>query len=285
MTKYINPTITGYDQFLADFVVMPHYRIPNLEKMLEEHAMETLRTITPDKFATTSIPPFLKTYSGKKQQREFTFVFQWNESTERFDIQYTGFAIETTGLETVEFFDTKFERWTELETEYWKLAKKGHAISFDDLKYDVFKGLCGKGNAPEHGKVYKRWMQDTESKSGSRCWFRFVFLVEDNAPVIRYEAHGMLELKAYNVADVRFERWAEFEAYAKNLIKPEHMFNFEELKAELAQACPVNQASGYSQNVWAGGDKTVSRRGYRFWFEFSNEDGTPRIRYTRYSFS
>ncbi|MCL2588420.1 MAG: hypothetical protein FWD84_03320 [Oscillospiraceae bacterium] len=281
MTKYINRNIVGYDQFLADYVAVTQYRIPNLERVLEEHAMETLRSVTPEQFPATNIPPFMKTYGGKKK-REFTFVYQWNESTERFDMQYTGFALTAN---EVEFFDTKFTRWEGLEADYRKQAKKGHTINFEDLKYDVFKRLAGKSSAPEHGKMCKVWLRDTESKSGSRCWFSFVFLLEDNEPVIRYEGYVVLELAAYKVTDVRFERWAEFEAYAKNLIKPEHMFNFEELKAELAQACPVNPASSYSKNVWVGGDKTVSRRGYRFWFEFENEDGTPRIRYTRYSFS
>jgi len=281
MTRYINRTIVGYDQFLADYVAITHYRTPNLEQVLAEHAMEYLRSVTPDKFPTTHIPPLIKTYGGKKKQ-EFSFVYQWNESIEQFDIQYTGFA---TAVNEVEFFDTKFERWSELEADYMKLAKKGHTINFEDLKYDVFKRLGGKSGTPEHGKMSKVWMKDTDSKNGSRCWFRVVFLLEDGTPVIRYEGYAALELKAYDVVAVRFERWAEFEAYAKNLIQPEHMFNFDELKAELAKACPVNQVSGYSQNVWVGGNKTVARKGYRFWFEFSNEDGTPRIRYTRYSFS
>ena len=135
------------------------------------------------------------------------------------------------------------------------------------------------------GKMSKIWMNDTDSKSGSRCWFRVVFLLEDKTPVVRYEGYGVLEVKAYDVAEVRFERWEEFEAYAKNFIQPEHMFNFDEIKAELAQICSANKESGYSKNVWVGGNKTVTRRGYRFWFDFSNEDDTPRIRYTRYSFS
>lgn len=281
MTRYINRTVVGYDQFLTDYVAVTHYRTPNLERVLEEHAMEHLRSIRPEQFPTTHIPPFTRIY-GKRERREFTFVFQWNESTERFDIQYTGFALE--GGE-VEFFDTKFERWDALETDYQKQAKKGHAINFDDLKYDVFKRLAGKNGNPEHGKMCKVWLQEANSKSGSRCWFRFLFLMEDNAPVIRYEGYGVLELKAYAVADIRFERWSEFEAYAKNLLKPEHIFNFDELKEGLAKHCPINAESSYSLNIWAGGDKTISRRGYRFWFECTNEDGTPRIRYTRYSFS
>ena len=281
MTKYINRVIKGYDQFLADYVAIPHQRIPNLERVLEEYAMEHLHALTPDKFCTSHIPPFIKTYGGKTK-REFTFVFEWNESTERFDIQYTGFAAAAS---EVEFFDTKFERWSELEAAYTKLAKKGHSINFEELKYDVFKRLCGKGGAPEHGKVSKVWLNGANSKSGFYCWFRVAFLFEDKTPVIRYETHGEIEVKAFDVADVRFERWAEFEAYAKNVIKPGHMFNFDEVRAELAKECAANKESGYARNVWVGGNKTLNRKGYRFWFDFSNEDGTPRIRYTRYSHS
>jgi len=284
MTRYINRTIAGYDQFLVDYVAVTQYRVPNLEKVLEEHAMETLRSVTPDRFPATHIPPFLKAYGGKKK-REFAFVYQWNESTERFDIQYTGFALAEDAAYAVEFFDTKFEGWTELEADYKKLAKKGHTLNFEDLRYEVFRRLCGRGGTLEHGKTSRVWLKDTDSKNGFQCWFRVVFLMEDATPVIRYETYGVLEVKAYDVTAVRFERWAEFEAYVKNFVKPEHMLNFDEVKAELAQLCAANKESSYSQNVWVGGDKTVSRRGYRFWFEFSNEDDAPRIRYTRYTYS
>ena len=282
MTRYINRTIAGHDQFLVDYVAITDYRPPNLEQVLIEHAMDYLRSIALDKFPTFHLPPFKKIYGGKKQ-REFTFVFTWNESAEWFDAKYTGYTVVAIG--EVEYFTTKFDRWTEFEAEYTKLAKRDHTLNFEELKYDVFRHLCGRGKTPEHGKTHKVWLKEADSKSGSRTWFRVVFLLEDNAPVIRYEAHQALELKAYDVAEIRFERWMEFEAYAKNLIKPEHMFNFDEIKAELARECAANKASGYARNVWIGGDKTISRRGYRFWFDFSNEDGTPRIRYTRYSFS
>lgn len=281
MTKYINRTIARYDQFLADYVSITHYRIPNLERALEDHAMECLYSVRPEQFPTTHIPPFLKTY-GDKKKREFTFAFQWNESTERFDVQYTGFSA---AANEVEFFDTKFERWSELEADYQKLAKKGRTINFEELKYHIFKRFCGKSGTPEHGQVYKLWLKDVDSKNGSRCWFRIVFVLEDKVSVIRYEAYGVLETKSYDVSEIRFERWPEFEAYAKNLIKPEHMFNFDEIKAELAQVCAANKESSYSKNIWAGGHITISRRGYRFWFDFSNEDDTPRIRYTSYSYS
>ena len=283
MTRYINRAIADYDQFLADYVAITNYRIPSLERVLEDHAMEHLHTLTPDKFATTHIPPLLKTYGGKTK-REFRFVFTWNESTERFDIQYTGFSAGAGAVE-IDFFDTKFERWTELEADYTKLAKKGHSRNFEELRYDVFKRLCGKGGTAEHGKATKVWLNAADSKNGFRCWFHVVFLLEDNAPIIRYDTHEVQEVKAFAVADVRFERWPEFEAYVKNVVRPEHMPNFDEVKAELAKECAAAAGDAYTQNVWFGGDKTVNRRGYRFWFDFSNEDGTPRIRYTNYSFS
>jgi len=281
MTRYINPVITGYDQFLVDYVAIIHNRDPNIDKRLVEHGMEHLHSLTPEHFSTAHIPPFTETYEGK-QTREFAFVFQWNESTERFDILYSGFAVAT---RSAEFFETRFDRWPQLEADYAQLAKKGHTINFEDLKFEVFKRLCERNGTPEQGQIHKIWLRDADSKSGSRCWFRVSFFVEDDTPVIRYETYGVLELQPYSISDVRFERWLEFEAYAKNLIKPEFQFNFEELKAELIKACPTGADSSYSQSIWVGGDRTIFRRGYRFWFNFTNEDGIPKIRYTNYSFS
>ena len=282
MSRYISKTIRGHDEFVADYVAITNYRVPNLDQTLIDHAMGHLSAVTPDKFPDTHIPAFRRVY-GKRQRRDFVFDYRWNESADQYDVHYTGFE-ELTKDSGIEFHDVKFERWEVFAADYEKLAKPEHTTQVDDLRYDIFKGLCGKGGTPEHGKVHKVWLKDTESKSGARCWFNMAFVMEDNTPVIRYEGHGALELQAYDVAAVRFDRWVEFEETYKKLVKPGFHINFEEQKADFAKECAANKESSHKRQLWVGNNATVSRRAYRFWFHFNNEDGTPVVQYSNYSF-
>jgi hypothetical protein len=282
MSRYINKTIKGYNEFVANYVAITNYRVPNLDEALTDHAMGYLSTVAPDKFPDTHIPAFRRTY-GKRTRREFAFDYRWNESAEQYDIHYRGFE-ELTKDEGLEFHEVKFERWEVFAADYENLAKPEHTSQVDDLRYIVLKELCGKGGAPEHGRVHKVWLKATDSKNGSRCWFNMAFVMEDKAPVIRYEGCGALELKAYDVAAVRFEGWIEFEETYKKLVKPEFHINFEEQKGGFAKECAANKESGHRRQLWVGRNATVSRRAYRFWFHFSNEDGLPMVQYSNYGF-
>jgi len=283
MSRYISKTIKGHDEFVAHYVAITNYRVPNLDEALIDHAMSSLSTTTPDKFPDTHIPAFRRTY-GQRRRREFSFEYHWSESTEQYDIRYKGFE-DLTKDEGIEFHDVKFERWEVFAADYEKLAKPEHTTTVDDLRYTVFKELCGRGSVPEHGRVHKVWLKDTDSKNGSRCWFRITFVMDDKEPVIRYEGCGVLDLKGYDVAAVRFERWAEFEETYKKLVKPAFHINFEEQKEAFAKECAANKESGHRRQLWVGRNVTVSRRAYRFWFYFSNEDGVPVVQYSNYGFS
>jgi len=282
MTRYVSTVVADHDQFVADYAAITKYRVPNLDQPLMEHAMEYISRIAPDRFPITHIPPLIKTYGGRSKKREFAFCFSWNESTERFEIQYTGFADVVTP--TVDFFDVTFDRWSSFESDYQALAKKESAIGFEDLRQDVFKKLCGK-RIPESGTTHKVWLRENQSKKGARCWFDIGFFMEDDSPIIRYEGFGILETKAFAVSDVRFENWENFETQYTKLVNPEFAMNFEEQKEEFARECVTDAGASHKRALFVGGDKTKNRRGYKFWFLITNDAETPVVRFNNYSFS
>ena len=87
------------------------------------------------------------------------------------------------------------------------------------------------------------------------------------------------QMEEYRAAQREYQ---EIRAIARVPIAPEAQHQAQEaVYAEYG----IDWAVLQEINPNIGGDKTISRRGYRFWFDFSNEDGTPTIRYTRYTFS
>ena len=274
MTSLFNQNIIGYDQFVADYQAITKYQIPDLAGRLESCVIRSIREAGgPEKAAQAEIPDVSLRFGGRIK-RDYLFRFRWNEGAERFDAMYTG--CREVVEDKLDFYDIEWLSWPQFEDDYRAvMGEKGGGVG--DLQYELYTRFSR--SACVDGQEERIWVSDSD---GNRHYFNFIFNEPDGKPMITYALSGKLEMKAYKLSEVHFERWGEFEEICETLLRPTGWPDFVAVKEAFAGDCVATPGESVNSSVYVERRHSFSGKAYKFWFTLSNDMGQPIVTYRNY---